>query len=96
MATKGTVSVVILWEHELRTAAHALSLITPEAKAADPEKWAALVVNAANVCLCALQGVAENPERPMILCGDSAIKHQPREIEVKQIVKKEAADANRD
>lgn len=83
MASIGKLNVVVLWESELRAAGHAVASIT-----ADPEKesaaFSAQVIQALNACSVALAGVSMDEESPLVLLGDSAIKHVPREITVIQ------------
>lgn len=83
MASIGNLNVVVLWESELRAAGHAVASIT-----ADPEKesaaFSAQVIQALNACSAALAGVSMDKEAPLVLLGDSAIKHVPRHINVIQ------------
>ena len=87
MASNASIEVVVLWEHELRAAAEAIGGI--QANSQDkPDEFVAQVMRAVNACSAALAGVAESPDTKLILLGNDAIKHDPREIMVKQLTKK--------
>jgi len=83
VASNASIEVLVLWESEIRAAAHAISSITADSKT-DAVAFSEQVMQALNACSIALAGVNINPEAKMVLLGDEAIKHVPRQLNVIQ------------
>lgn len=83
MASHARIEVVVLWESEIRAAAHAIRCVSADSKT-DPAAFSEQVLQALNACSIALAGVNIEPDAKMVLLGDDALKHVPRQLNVIQ------------
>jgi hypothetical protein len=66
MATEAKVSIVVLWESELRAAGQALVSITADSKK-ESKLFSEQVIAALNACSVALAGLSMDKDAPVVL-----------------------------
>lgn len=66
MSAEATVTLIVLYEHEIRAAAKALAAAVAAAKE-DAEDYPERATEALNACLAALHGVHQHPDASLVL-----------------------------
>lgn len=91
MADIGKLTVVVLWEPELRAAADALDRLSAALHSKDTATADTLLKPALEACYTAIGVIAKQPDAQLVVCSGDRLRFVPRVTNVVQAPAAEAA-----
>jgi len=82
MSDVAKMTLIVLWDPELRAAAAALQAFSAMSKDTDDATYAAVAEAALMACWVALHGITANPTAPMLVMSGEHMRFVPRETTI--------------